>query len=161
MTNDDLQNLVEKLSNDFFGRPFLHRAFFNKRLRTTGGRYQLATHDIEINPKMLTEHGKQTLVGVIKHELCHYHLHLVHAGYRHCDNDFKRLLQEVGGSRYAPRSKQAVRQKRKYLYQCVSCGQTYPRVRRVNTDRYVCSRCHGHLQLVANGAWIGDKEVLR
>lgn len=148
MTDDDLQNLVEEISETLFKQPFRHRAFFNKRLRTTGGRYQLQTHNIEINPKMFTEHDYQTLVGVIKHELCHYHLHLVHAGYNHRDPDFKRLLQTVGGSRYAPRSKPFKRKERKYLYQCVSCGQTYSRVRRINTQRFVCSRCQGHLQLV-------------
>ncbi len=42
------------------------------------------------------------LVGIIKHELTHYHLHLLGLGYRHRDRNFKILLKKVGGSRYAP-----------------------------------------------------------
>lgn len=83
MTDHDLQVLVEQLSQRYFLKPFNHQAVFNKRLRTTGGRYILQNHDIEINPKMMTEHDQETLEGVIKHELCHYHLHLAGAGYRH------------------------------------------------------------------------------
>ena len=147
MTDHDLQILVEQLSQRYFLRPFKHQAVFNKRLRTTGGRYVLQNHDIEINPKMLTEHDQETLAGVIKHELCHYHLHLAGAGYRHRDVAFKRLLQAVGGSRYAPSPQEKKHPRIKYLYVCQGCGQTYPRVRRVNTQRYVCSRCQGKLRL--------------
>ncbi|RHF41988.1 SprT family protein, partial [Lactiplantibacillus plantarum] len=107
MTDLELQQLVATISMRDFHRPFQHRAYFNARLRTTGGRYQLASHDIDINPKMLTDFDEATLIGVIKHELCHYHLHLTKRGYRHRDADFKRLLAQVGGSRYAPAPKQA------------------------------------------------------
>ena len=34
--------MVEKLSEEKFGRKFRHCAYFNKRLRTTGGRYLLS-----------------------------------------------------------------------------------------------------------------------
>lgn len=51
MNNDKLQRMVENLSEEKFGRTFRHCAYFNKRLRTTGGRYLLKSHDIEINPK--------------------------------------------------------------------------------------------------------------
>lgn len=37
MTNQELQNLVERWSQEIFGRPFLHQAVFNRRLKTTGG----------------------------------------------------------------------------------------------------------------------------
>ncbi len=39
MTEAQLQKLVEEISLKFFRRPFRHRAIFNKRLKTTGGRY--------------------------------------------------------------------------------------------------------------------------
>ena len=107
MTDLELQQLVATISMRDFHRPFQHRAYFNARLRTTGGRYQLASLDIDINPKMLTDFDEATLIGVIKHELCHYHLHLTKRGYRHRDADFKRLLAQVDGSRYAPAPKQA------------------------------------------------------
>lgn len=49
---------------------------FNRRLRTTGGRYVLLTHNLEINPLMIEEFDEQNLIGVIKHELVHYHNHI-------------------------------------------------------------------------------------
>ena len=58
MTDQQLQTLVEELSLRYFKRAFVHRAYFNRRLKTTGGRYLLTSHDVEINEKMLTEHGR-------------------------------------------------------------------------------------------------------
>lgn len=144
MTEQQLQALVEELSLRYFKRPFIHRAYFNRRLKTTGGRYLLMSHDIEINEKMLTEHGKATLIGTIKHELCHYHLHLTGQGYRHRDQDFKQLLHQVGGLRYAPASSKNYR----YTYCCQKCGQSYLRQRQIDIKRFVCSRCHGKLRLL-------------
>jgi len=148
MTDGQLQQLVKEISNNDFHQPFCHRAYFNARLRTTGGRYQLESHNIDINPKMLTDFDEQTLIGVIKHELCHYHLHLSGSGYRHRDADFKRLLAQVGGSRYAPTPKQRTQVKTRYIYQCQRCGLVYHRKRRLDTTRYTCGRCRGHIKLV-------------
>ncbi|MFT8374118.1 MAG: SprT family protein, partial [Liquorilactobacillus satsumensis] len=103
MKDDQLQTLVTQISRHFFQLEFKHKATFNKRLRTTGGRYLLEQHDIEINPRMAVL-GNGVLIGIIKHELCHYHLHLQHLGYRHRDHAFKELLLQVGGLRYAPRT---------------------------------------------------------
>ena len=50
MTDDELKKLIESVSFDAFGKPFIHIARFNRRLRTTGGRYMLSDHSIEINP---------------------------------------------------------------------------------------------------------------
>lgn len=107
MTNEQLQKLTEQLSQQCFHQPFRHRAVFNRRLRTTGGRYHLGDHHIDINPLMLEEFDEENLKRVILHELCHYHLHLAGRGYRHRDRDFKQLLQAVGGSRYAPATSKA------------------------------------------------------
>ncbi|WP_395317894.1 SprT family protein [Fructilactobacillus frigidiflavus] len=142
MTDQELQILVEKLSQTYFKRPFLHRAYFNRRLKTTGGRYHLKDHNIDINPKMAD--NPEVLSGIIKHELVHYHLHLNGHSGKHNTVSFKRLLQQVGGSRYAPR----VDRNYKYEYQCTKCGQKYNRQRRIDTLRYVCSKCHGKLQLI-------------
>lgn len=95
MTNKELQALTEALSDSFFDRPFQHKAIFNPRLRTTGGRYLLSSHNIELNEKHYAKYGKEELVGIIKHELCHYHLHLLGKGYRHKDQDFKQLLKKL------------------------------------------------------------------
>ncbi|USS90123.1 SprT family protein [Fructilactobacillus carniphilus] len=142
MTDQQLQQLVETISADSFQRPFHHRAYFNRRLQTTGGRYHLKSHNIDINPKMAQD--RAVLTGVIKHELVHYHLHQMGQSGKHNTPAFKQLLKAVGGSRYAPRMDQQCR----YLYQCEHCGQQYPRQRRLNVQRYVCSQCRHRLKLV-------------
>lgn len=91
MNNDKLQRMVENLSEEKFGRTFRHCAYFNKRLRTTGGRYLLKSHDIEINPKQYEHYGEDAVVKIILHELCHYHLHIAGKGYQHKDQDFKTI----------------------------------------------------------------------
>lgn len=91
MQNNELQSCVEKVSLENFNKPFKHRAYFNNRLRTTGGRYLLHSHNIEINHKQYTMYGMEALTNIIKHELCHYHLHLEGKGYKHKDYDFKKL----------------------------------------------------------------------
>lgn len=102
MRQEELQKLTEQISRDYFHRPFLHMVKINHRMRTTGGRYHLDDHHIEINAHFLEAKNQKYLVGIIKHELCHYHLHLMGLGYQHKDRDFKILLNRVGGSRYAP-----------------------------------------------------------
>lgn len=92
MTQQELQRLVEELSLSVFNKPFTHRAVFNSRLKTTGGRYHLSDHHLDFNPVMLTEHGMEVFIGIIKHELCHYHLHLAGLGHRHQDPAFKAFL---------------------------------------------------------------------
>ncbi|MBN6187699.1 SprT family protein [Aneurinibacillus sp. BA2021] len=147
MTDRQLQQLVEQISTEYFQRPFTHRAHFNSRLKTTGGRYVLRTHNIELNPKHYETYGMEELIGIIKHELCHYHLHLTGRGYKHRDADFKQLLARVGGSRYcqsvAPPKKETYR----YKLTCMDCGTTYLRKRRMNTNKYVCGKCRGRLKL--------------
>lgn len=141
MKDKELQLLVEKISLSYFAKKFNHRAYFNNRLKTTGGRYHIQSHNIDINPKMLEEHSYQTLVGVVKHELCHYHLHLAGYSGKHNTVAFKQMLNAVGGSRYAP----APKNKNIFKYVCSDCGQIYFRKRRINTNLYVCSKCHGKL----------------
>jgi len=72
MTNEELQQLVTIISNTVFNKPFMHEAYFNSRLKTTGGRYMLQTHHIQINPKSLELYGIEELEGIIRHELVHY-----------------------------------------------------------------------------------------
>lgn len=76
MSNEELQAWVERISEESFGLPFRHRATFNRRLSTTGGRYFMKSHHIEINPHQLEANGREEVEKIIKHELCHYHLHL-------------------------------------------------------------------------------------
>ncbi len=148
MTQEELQQLVEEVSLAAFQRPFRHQAVFNKRLKTTGGRYHLADHHLDFNPTLFSLTDQETILGIIKHELCHYHLHLLGRGYRHQDRDFKELLKRCGGLRYAPRIEGTRKTSlRKLLYRCRDCGQLYPRQRRIDITKYRCGRCRGKLAL--------------
>ena len=143
MNEQELQQLTMEISRTSFYREFTHKITYNKRLRSSGGRYLLKSGNIEINPLVEKELGLEALVGVIKHELCHYHLHQTGGGYRHRDADFKRLLHQVGGSRFVERMKEPT-----FLYECVDCHHRYPRMRKMNTNRYVCGKCRGKLILL-------------
>lgn len=143
MNEHELQQLTMEISRTSFHREFTHKITYNRRLLSSGGRYLLKTGNIEINPLIEQELGLEALVGVIKHELCHYHLHQTGGGYRHRDADFKRLLHQVGGSRFVERMKEPT-----FLYECVNCHHRYPRMRKMNTNRYVCGKCRGKLILL-------------
>lgn len=150
MTNELLQQWVERVSLQYFGRPFKHKATFNGRLKATGGRYFTKTHDIEISPHQLTAFGEEETEKIIKHELCHYHLHLLRRGFQHRDADFKQLLKQVGGSRYCSRlPEREARAKQPYKYKliCRDCGLEYLRKRKVNPAKYVCGKCRGKLSI--------------
>jgi SprT-like protein len=147
MNDQQLQRLVEEISIEVFQMPFKHRAYFNPRLRTTGGRYLLSSHNIEVNELYYKERGLREIEGIIKHELCHYHLHLAGKGYKHRDRDFKELLRKVGAPRFCtPLSSEKARRKRSHYYECTKCGQTYARVKKVDINRYVCGKCRGKLK---------------
>jgi SprT-like protein len=148
MTDLQLQHLVEEWSLESFGRPFSHRVFFNKRLRTTGGRYHLQDHHIDINPKMLTEFDEQNLKRVVLHELCHYHLHMMGKDYQHRSSAFKTLLKQVGGARYAPTMQTKVKKVTRIVYQCQHCGAVVTRRRHFNVRRYRCAKCGGRFKLL-------------
>ncbi|WP_322923145.1 SprT family protein [Paenibacillus campi] len=151
MTNEELQTWVEQLSLQHFERPFVHQAVFNTRLRTTGGRYFLKSHNIEINPHQLVAFGHDEVEKIIKHELCHYHLHILGRGYQHKDAEFKHWLQRVGGGRYCQIPPHMLNTKRQELYRyrlvCRDCGTQYLRKRRMNPSKYCCGKCGGKLTL--------------
>jgi SprT-like protein len=148
MNDRDLQIWVEHISQASFGRPFLHQARFNRRLRSTGGRYFTKSHDIEISTIQLETFGKEEVEKIIKHELCHYHLHLLKKGYKHRDQDFKLLLKQVGGSRYCQASPRAQsKQPYRYRLECVNCKTEYYRKRQVDVRKFACGKCRGKLRL--------------
>lgn len=150
MKQEELQRLVEDISLTMFNKRFVHSAYFNPRLRTTGGRYLLQSHDIEINKKYYEQQGIEELVGIIKHELCHYHLHLDKKGYQHKDPDFKNLLKKVGAPRFCKplTSVERTRSTTLYQYECTNCSQQYWRKKRIDVSRYVCGKCKGKLLLM-------------
>ncbi|GAA3022686.1 SprT family protein [Tetragenococcus solitarius] len=141
MTEEQLQLLVETTSWNFFNKPFKHQAFFNSRLKTTAGRYHLTDHHLDFNPKMAAL-SRETFIGIIKHELCHYHLHIENKGYRHKDADFKELLTRTGGLRYAP---DIQKNRNLHVYKCQKCQLSITRRKRINTKRFVCGHCGGKL----------------
>jgi len=151
MNDHELQQWVERVSLESFGRPFLHKASFNGRLKATGGRYFTRSHNIEISPHQLAAFGAEDTEKIIKHELCHYHLHIMKRGFRHRDQDFKQLLAAVGGSRYCQtlpeRAEQRKRIPYKYKLVCTACGMAYLRKRRVDPSRYLCGKCRGKLKI--------------
>ncbi|HWI50058.1 MAG TPA: SprT family protein [Rummeliibacillus sp.] len=149
MTDCDLQQLVSSISEQVFRKTFLHQAYFNKRLRTTGGRYLLQSHNIEINPKAFEQYGLEEIEGIIRHELCHYHLHIEGKGYQHRDADFRMLLKKTNAPRFCSNLDQGKRRSisKRYTYVCVKCGTNYHRKIRMNTARYSCSKCLGRLKL--------------
>lgn len=150
MDNEQLQQLVEKLSIDHFDRPFVHQATFNARLKATGGRYFTKSHNIEISPHQLNAFGLEEMIKIIKHELCHYHLHILKRGYQHRDQDFKQLLAKVGGSRYCqtlPERKNRKQQAVKYALICQQCDMIYYRKRKMDVKKYRCGKCAGKLFL--------------
>ncbi|MBU9710444.1 SprT family protein [Evansella tamaricis] len=149
MNNRQLQELTEGISIEYFHKPFKHKAFFNPRLRTTGGRYSLLDHHIEVNPKHLEHFGENELIQIIKHELCHYHLHIEGKGYKHKDLDFKSLLSQVGGARHCQTLPDLKNKSKKlHVYQCTKCGIEFKRRRQFDTNKYVCGKCKGWIKKV-------------
>lgn len=150
MENIQLQQLVQSISNEVFMKPFIHTATFNDRLRTTGGRYMLRSSNIEINPRVFQLHGMVELEGVIRHELCHYHLHREGKGYKHGDSDFKELMKKTNSPRYCAtlQTKEVKKEYRLHRYVCVSCNLQYTRKRQMNVLKYVCGKCRGRLKQI-------------
>ncbi|MFD0589804.1 SprT family protein [Paenibacillus sp. GCM10027627] len=149
MDNGELQIWVERVSMEAFGLPFRHRATFNGRLKSTGGRYFTGSHHIEISPYQLEAYGAEETERIIKHELCHYHLHLMKRGYKHRDADFKSLLARVGGSRYCkalPGKETRRTSPYRYKLVCIDCKTEYLRKRRVDPARFACGKCRGKLK---------------
>ncbi|MFV0556847.1 MAG: SprT family protein [Lactovum sp.] len=139
MNDQELTIYICQLSMEKFNKKFLHRAKWNSRLRTTGGRFFPKDKHLDFNPKF---ENHPDFDKIILHELCHYHLYLEAKGYQHKDLDFKHLLSKVGGLRYSPI---LTEQRFNYCYHCCKCGQIYQRQRKINMKKYRCGRCRGKL----------------
>jgi SprT-like protein len=145
ITMQNLQQVVEEISADWFQKPFTDTARYNNRLRTTGGRYLPSTRVIEINPKYLAELGQEETIGIIKHELCHYHLHIEGKGYGHRDPEFRELLKKTESPRFCSMLP-SVKEKQLHTYICSKCGHVYKRKKAVNLRKYGCGKCGGKLK---------------
>ncbi|MFC4410556.1 SprT family protein [Chungangia koreensis] len=154
MNDLNLQRLVSEISESLFGKPFRHKAYFNPKLRSTGGRYLLGSHNIEINPKAYKKYGLEELEGIIKHELCHYHLHIEGKGYKHRDADFRKLLKETNAPRFCSDLREIQGNQRPYknMYICTECGTKFKRKIRMDVKKYRCGRCKGRIVLTETQA---------
>lgn len=146
MDNEILQKQAEHIAKRYFGKAFRHQIYFNSRLRTTGGRYLLKSHNIEINPKQYERFGESAIQAIIKHELCHYFLHLEGKGYQHRDKDFRALSKKVGAPRHCA-SLSSYESRANYVYVCEKCQKTFMRIRSVNTHKMRCGQCGGKIKL--------------
>ncbi|WP_407271792.1 SprT family protein [Radiobacillus sp. PE A8.2] len=143
MTQTQLEELVNDISISYFSKPFTDDVSFNSRLRTTGGRYIPSKRKIELNPKYLDE-LEEEFHGIIKHELCHYHLHIEGKGYQHRDPEFRALLKQTNSPRHC-QPLPSMNRKVKYVYHCTACGQVYHRMRSMKTSKYRCGKCGGKI----------------
>lgn len=143
----ELQTFVDKISKQYFEKPFVDEVVFNNRLRTTGGRYIPSKRVIELNPKYFLEMDQDEFIGIIKHELCHYHLHIEGKGYKHGDQEFKDLLKRTGSPRYC-KTLPSQKNRRRHLYTCQSCYMNYYRLKRMNVKKYRCGKCGGKIKYI-------------
>ena len=143
----NLTEYVRQVSLEDFGREFRHRAEWNSRLQTTGGRFFPKDRHLDFNPKIYQVFGLEVFRKIVRHELCHYHLYFEGKGYQHKDLAFKQLLKEVDGLRFVPPLSSS-NQKPSLVYTCQSCQQIYQRRRKIDTKRYRCGLCRGKLLLL-------------
>lgn len=147
MTDEQLLEWTKEISENQFSREFKDDIRFNTRLRTTGGRYIPRERRIEINPSYLEEWGEREVEGIIKHELCHYHLHVEGKGFNHRDKEFRQLMKETNSPRHCT-PLPSVKERPAHEYRCQKCHHIYKRKRRIDTKKYRCGKCKGFLKKV-------------
>jgi predicted SprT family Zn-dependent metalloprotease len=75
-------------------------------------------------------HYPEDIVDTLKHEM-------IHLKYMNHGPEFKAEAERIGASRYARRYP-GMSRSMKYLYQCPSCGEIYPRRRRMRDHSCGC-----------------------
>lgn len=154
LCNKRLTKTVDQLSKKHFSKPFIDKARYNDRLRTTGGRYIPSKRCIEVNPKYVREMPYNEVIGIIKHELVHYHLHIEGKPFGHGDQEFKQLLKETNSPRFCKPLPSNIKKEKIHVYICTSCKAVYNRRRRVNIEKMRCGKCKGRIKyesFVTNG----------
>ncbi|MFX4023073.1 SprT family protein, partial [Streptococcus suis] len=69
----ELNKYVQEVSLRDFGKDFRHVAIWNRRLRSTGGRFFSRDGPLDLNTKHLEEQGLEVFREIVRHELCPYH----------------------------------------------------------------------------------------
>ncbi len=141
LCDEELRNEINNISNTYFEKPFVHHARYNNRLRTTGGRYIPGKQMIEVNPKYVHEMPYNEVIGIIKHELCHYHLHMEGKPFGHGDRAFKQLLKKTNSPRFCKPLPSTMKNKVIHSYVCKTCKTMYHRKRKVNVNKVRCGKC--------------------
>lgn len=146
LCDEELRYEINILSRKHFNKPFVDHARYNYRLRTTGGRYIPSKRTIEVNPKYVYEMPYNEVIGIIKHELCHYHLHIEGKPYGHRDREFRELLHETNSPRFCKPLPSTVKKQIIYTYKCHACGTIYQRRRRVDVKKVRCGKCNNSIE---------------
>lgn len=63
----NLTDYVRQVSLEDFGLVFKHEAFWNQRLRTTGGRFFPKDGHLDFNPKMYEAVDELTFRKIVRH----------------------------------------------------------------------------------------------
>ncbi|HLR14728.1 MAG TPA: SprT family protein [Bacillota bacterium] len=150
LCDEALTKQIQELSIKYFQKPFVDQGRYNNRLRTTGGRYIPGKRVIEINPKYVKEKLYDEVIGIIKHELCHYHLHIEGKPFGHGDRTFKELLRKTNSPRFCKPLPSSVKKEVIHTYTCTTCNSTYYRRRRVNVEHVRCGRCRSKIKYVSS-----------
>lgn len=137
LTEENLLETANSLSQVHFGAEFRGTVGINTRLRTSAGRYLRKQNLIEVNPEYVAAYGEQGLLDTLRHELIHYHY--PDAGHGQV---FRREAARIGCSRFCSPLPGSTPQLR---YVCRECGKSYLRRRRVNMQKYRCGACMGIL----------------
>lgn len=121
MDTQDLYQLANSLSLQFWQKPLTIKVVWNTRLRSSAGRYiysKAGPQRIEVSYQEYIDYGLAEVVNILKHELCHFHLHQQNKAFQDGSVVFKQECQRVGAQLTAkPRAVKYVQ-----IF-CSSCGQ--------------------------------------
>ena len=138
LTNEGLLELTKKIADGSFHRKFKGTIKYNNRLTRTGGyttccKLKEGETNIDISFQHAKYLGKRELVGIIKHELCHYFLYIDKLPCDHKDATFISLAKQAGAPLHCGRLN-------KYLYYCPHC-----KAYRVSISKFqnisLCGKC--------------------
>lgn len=146
MNDTSLTMLAEEVARETFKRSFGGKAVFNSRFRSRGGDVNIKLSLIRISRRLYEEHGREAVIGVLRHELCHLFLFRDGLPYTHRSKEFKELAAAVGAPRFAPPIKKSTQPKRyrRFYFACPSCDSRFKANAKI---RSLCPHCHKSMLL--------------
>lgn len=141
MNDSSLTMLAEAVAKDTFGRSFSGQAVFNNRFRSRGGDVNVKQSLIRVSRRLYDEHGRDAVIGVLQHELCHLFLFRDGLPFTHRSKEFKDLAAAVGAPRFAPAIKKDRQpgRYRRFYFACPACGSRFKANARFQS---LCPHCH-------------------